>query len=386
MSGNEDMQAAWQVGVFDAHCHPTDIVDSIDRIGEMKARVLTVMSTRSQDQELVFQAAEKYPCHSKETLGQSDMRGVIPAFGWHPWFSHQLYDDRQPNESVDAMEHYRAVLTPASKDEDFLRTLQPPIALSKFLRDTEERLQQFPLALVGEIGLDRGFRLPEGPSSITGDVSRKTGGDEGAYTPGSREGRPLTSYKVNLEHQKRILRAQLELAAKHKRPVSVHSVQAHGVVFEVLRSLWKGHERPSKRAQKKKLQDAEGAFDPETKDIDDTRKDAPAPYPPRICMHSYSGPKDALQWFTDPKVPADVYFSFSECINFSNSSSDKVVEVIKSVPENRILIESDLHCAGERMDGLLQDIVKRVCNLRGWQIEEGAKILRSNWERFIFGD
>lgn len=382
-NGNDD-DRIWQIGVFDSHCHPTDIMASVKDFADMKARVLTVMATRSQDQEKVEKTARMYPIHSSHDPLDPQSRYVVPAFGWHPWFSHQLFDDRDKQCQPDPVEHYESVLVPAPEDEDFLRTLPAPYSLQEFLQQTEARLNEFPFSLVGEVGLDRSFRLPEGPSAVTGDMSSKTGGSEGEYTPGSREGRPLTPYRVNMDHQKIVLKAQFELAAKLRRPVSVHSVQAHGLVFELMQSMWKGHEKPSKRERKKKA-DITNAHASEDKDNDGPEIKQILPFPPRICMHSYSGPPDALKQYLNHTVPAEIYFSFSTAINFSSASSAKVISVIKAVPDDRILIESDLHCAGETMDKLLKEIVHKVCVIKEWSLEEGAQKLKRNWIKFVFG-
>ncbi len=379
----EEDRSAWSIGVFDAHCHPTDIMASITDLEAMDASALTVMASRSQDQDLVAQSAETYPTTGTQDFEETSPKRIVPAFGWHPWFTHQIYDDRESAKLPDAKEHYQAVLSPVPDDEQFLKSLPTPIPLSKYLNETQQRLHQFPLALVGEIGLDRAFRLPYGGFRPMGDLT-KTGGSKEEYTPGSREGRPLSPHRVSLEHQKVILKALFELAGKMRRPVSVHSVQTHGAVFDLLQTMWKGHEKQSKRARKKR-QSAPSAHFNEGNSGSQSISDGPLPFPPRICMHSYSGPPDALKQFLAPAVPADIYFSFSSLINFSSIAETKAISCIRAIPEDRILIESDFHCAGQKMDELLKEVIRKICEIKGWELKDGLKQLKENYLRFVFG-
>ena len=370
---------------------------SIDSISDMQARILTIMGTRAQDQALIAQVANQLGVVTEETSvggGHHPKGRVIPSFGWHPWFSHQLYDDLDQTAetqcSTDEMNdrklmHYQSVLTPKPEDETFLDSLPEPRSLSAFISQTTCYLQRFPLALVGEVGLDRSFRLP---NAWTPDESESR---DSSLTPGGRERRRLSHHRVTVGHQKRILLAQLRLAGRMQRAVSIHGVQAHGVVFDTLKETWRGREREvqSKRTRKRR-ESAAGAHDRDDDDdgastMTESNAGTPQPYPPRICLHSYSGPPGPLKQYTDPAIPADIYFSFSSVINFSTSASSKATEVIRVVPEDRVLVESDLHVAGEEMDGRLEDITRTICQIKGWNLENGVKQLGSNWKRFVFG-
>ncbi|GJC78367.1 Cut9-interacting protein scn1 [Colletotrichum liriopes] len=354
-------------------------MSTIDSVPEMRASALTVMATRSQDQALVAEIAASHGVRSKYEMSQGHL---IPSFGWHPWFSYQLFDDTgQPDAKK---RHYQAVLAPAPEDPDFLDALPTPRSLSAFLADSRRRLQDHPLALVGEVGLDKAFRLPEGRTNADESSRDRT------LTPGGREGRRLAPQHVKMPHQVAVLKAQLALAGELGRPVSVHGVQAHGVLHDTLSSLWKGHEKEVVSRKKKRLV-AEGAedFDSEDELQEDGfgRKDVPSkPYPPRICLHSYSGPAEMLKQYTNPAIPARMFFSFSSAINLgTKAGADKIVEVLQACPDNSILVESDLHIAGEEMDARLEEMYRKVCEIKGWKLQEGVERIGKNYREFIFG-
>ncbi|KAI5300950.1 hypothetical protein KEM55_003716 [Ascosphaera atra] len=430
------------ISVYDAHCHPTECMDSVVEIPKLRAKGIAVMATRVEDQELVFNLAEE---HGKRLaageLSEEDKQGkaegtgkVLPAFGFHPWYSHTVIDDRDNpvNPEEDEYElkkrHYESVLQPKpdfennEDDKMLLDALRAPYPLSKALAATKERVSKFHGALVGEVGVDKAFRLPEPwdlvkkraeegkkPANCDEDVEEDNGNDEDIdknVTPGAREGRPLSRYRVRLEHQKVVMEAQLRLAGETCRamsvhehesggvPASVHSVGTHGAVLEVLRRLWKGYERPliSKRRMK---QTAAKAGVPGPKDEPKEEESQfqgidqpPRPFPPRICMHSYSGPHEQLGQYLDPKVPTDVYFSFSNVINFEGKDDvqlERIARVIRSVPDDRILAETDLHEAGKEMDEALDSVVNDICEIKKWDLEDGACTLNRNWRRFIYG-
>lgn len=415
----------WDLGVYDAHCHPTDTMSSIPSISDsMRARVLTVMATRSQDQDLVDKLARTHgvkdrdtvaPASGTQPVGNASLQRVIPSFGWHPWFSHQLYDDvllekpevtfdpRSHDHKAQKRRHYNAVLSPSPQskdDESFIDELPVPQPLSGLMAQTRAYLEAHPYALVGEIGLDKAFRLPNHGPAMDDEM-----------TPGRRNGQRLSPYRVNMDHQRRVFIAQLNLAGELGRPVSVHGVQAPGILFDTLKSTFKGHEkRIVTNRERKKIapnvdeedfssSDEEEELDGHHEKLDETgtaqkaKKYKPKPYPPRICLHSFSSAVQTLQQYIhDRSIPAQIYFSFSLLVNYSSGGHEHerkkhvADEVIRACPDTRILLESDLHTAGPEMDDMLEQIYRKACLAKGWDLHDGVKMIGKNYEEFIFGN
>ncbi|AEO55451.1 hypothetical protein MYCTH_2086729 [Thermothelomyces thermophilus ATCC 42464] len=401
-----DEDFPWHIGVCDAHCHPTDAMSSIARVQGMRARALTIMATRSQDQDLVASVAAKSGIRDRSAFAsvpdtQNAPEKIVPAFGWHPWFSYQLYDDTEGSGSGSSTttddpastspaaykaKHYSAVLTP-QPDDTFIDSLPDPVPLSTFLASTRQRiLDAGGPALIGEVGLDKAFRLPW-PWNHPANAA-----EEGQLTPGGREGRTLSPHHVRMAHQVAVLKAQLRLAGELGVAVSVHGVQAHGVLFDALASLWKGHEKEvvSRRKQKLVAEGAEDFSSSEEEEEEEKKKKKggykPVPFPPRVCLHSFSGSPQMVHQYLNPAIPVRVFFSFSTVINLSTAGGEsKFPDVVRACPDDRVLVESDLHCAGEEMDRVLEDICRRVCEIKGWTLEEGLARIRKNYEQFVFG-
>ncbi|PSN70632.1 Metallo-dependent hydrolase [Corynespora cassiicola Philippines] len=392
-------------------------MSQISSMPDMKTRVLTVMATRDQDQDLVSSVAETYGVKSPNPSAWSKDECIVPCFGWHPWFGHQMYispaleekgisvimqdaaaDEKEENlQGEDKIKHYQNVLLPTSSEpsEEYRQiymSFPDPMPFSKFLRECRSHLEKHPYALVGEIGLDKAFRIPLAWAS---DSESKR---DDSLTPGGREGRRLSPFRTNPKHLTAIFKLQLQLAGAMRRAVSVHGVQCAGLVYQAIADTWRGHENRtlSKRQKKKRGQDhpsvdAEGQEEEEEEEEEKKKagSDKPLPYPPRICLHSYSGRADSFNEYLNPKNPAEIYASFSTAINLGDDIDgpipDNFEKVIKFVPDNMLLVESDLHTAGGEMDRRMEDIVRKICRIKGWGLEEGVQTLGRNWRRFVFG-
>ncbi|RGP74727.1 hypothetical protein FSPOR_1306 [Fusarium sporotrichioides] len=336
------------------------------------------MATRTQDQPLIEAIVKQHGVKGPNCFSQ-EQTTVVAGYGRHPWFSHELYDDSVenptyiPSDDVEAAKerHYKAVLSPAPEDPAWWHDQPVPIALSDFIAETRARLIQDPFAMVGEIGLDKPFRLP-----MQWPEPRPP--RDAARTDGGRERRPLSQHRIQIPHQKAVFMAHLKLAGELGRAVSVHGVQVHGLLYDTLSECWKGHELKGRNAR-----DKERKGNPQ---MVDTGEEASKPYPPRICLHSFSGKGDAVKQYLKPSIPAKIFFSFSKANNLgTDGATDKTRDAVKAVPDNRILVESDLHTAGQRMDNELEEMYRAICEYKGWTLEYGVAQMAKNYTEFVSG-
>ena len=149
------------VHLIDAHCHPTEQVRSraghtvdidawIEEAGSVHLHKICVMSTDMWDQSLVARLADAYP------------NKIVPCFGIHPWAAHTISIQDPP---PDRRTHYTNLFGPTQEEQAWLEALPTPVSLTQVLSLLEANLAKYPHALVGEIGMDRSFRIPVPQSS-----------------------------------------------------------------------------------------------------------------------------------------------------------------------------------------------------------------------------
>ena len=146
------------------------------------------------------------------------------------------------------------------------------------------------------------------------------------------------------ELQQRIFRRQLEIAAKHNKPVVIHSRDASGDTMEILRE-----------------------------------------YRPRGVMHCFSGSAETAK----EVIKLGMYIGFTGVLTFKNSK--KAWEACAAVPIDRLLLETDcpymapVPHRGERSESsMIKFTAEKMAEIKGVSTEEMIEIARENGERLFF--
>ena len=257
------MRSVLLARLVDVHCHifddsansPRD--DQFDFSGQLS----TVVSRMSA--QPLRTLADRFPaqCVMSSTLPSQSIvetrseisDSIIPFYGVHPWFTHHLSISSSSPPSPDSKSaHYQKVFECNQISlQPYFDRLPDPIPLDSFLDDVERRLLANSRAQVGEVGLDRIFKLPFSianyspapsvdPTASQSHSCNCHTSEPSAATPqlatNDRRDRPKI-LKTALHHQQTILAAQIKLAIKHKRSVSCHSVQSSEAIIDAFRKL-----------------------------------------------------------------------------------------------------------------------------------------------------
>ena len=301
----------------------------------------------------------------KDTLDYaSKSKLILPALGVHPWYLGDIViQNNNPEES-----------------EKYLRW--------DWLDELEQHLSQHPNLIVGEIGLCKMARFVR-------EFPKEQGGKGTA---------------LNL--QKLVFRRQLELAAKWSRPVTVHCVNMHGALMEILEDIL----QQTKDCYKNRGNESEEDVSLKTF----VRK----AFPPSIAMHSFTGTShhvNEILLFEEevmnpdldsgnkrtlkqkrPKVNVDFdseetnrfksgqnclfYFGFSHAVNHVMCTSEKAkrkgIEAVQSIPDNRVLAESDVHATVDVSLGTA-GAVAYIASARGADLNDVARQTTQNGLNFF---
>ena len=213
------------------------------------------------------------------------------------------YDIKSSKEEISLAERYSYIWATAG--------IHPENA-AEIPEDWEAELERLlsheKVAALGEIGLD--YHYPEPPRDV----------------------------------QQRIFRRQLELAAKHNKPVVIHSRDASGDTLEILKE-----------------------------------------YKPRGVVHCFSGSAETAR----EVVKLGMYIGFTGVLTFKNAK--KAVEACAAVPTDRLLLETDcpymapVPFRGKRCDSsMIRFTAEKMAEIKGVSTEEMIETARENGEKLFF--
>lgn len=369
----------------DAHCHPTDdprpwgkVEVLIEKLRHVKIGRICAMSTSTKDQVYVAKLSQALP------------NKVIPAFGYHPWFVHTI----SINSNMTAEEHYKSVFGKKAESEELQELLHDglpePIPLQSILQELRKNLEAHPDSLLGEIGIDRVFRLPRDPKGWTREPDEEEEKESNESPSLGRRKRPLTSLTPSIDHQLEVAKSQIALAIELKRSISFHSVRAGGALTDLLEDLRKSfpdeNDGLSKRERKRKEKEQrhignENIYLEEEEDSRLRFSDI------NLDLHSCTLSPQMISQI-QKKYP-NIYVSFSLAIN---ARQKDLPDQLRACDPNRLLIESDWHSAeglGSRcwaMIRLVTDTITDGLVPKDVQGEEryayAARLLHENWRRF----
>lgn len=295
-----------------------------DHVDGLWQAPLNLMSTNPVDYTLVNRLQYEFP------------KFIIANYGVHPWFAHLFtlteFDKCLSNDEIKRL-HYGDVLSPRGLDKELFDALPLPIFLPTYVEDIRSCMRCDAGAGVGEIGIDKSFRIPM--CGYLGARQAELFGSPrcGGWLPEDNECKVaqvklpgndgLSQFRTTMAHQVAVMVEFLRLAKMENRSVSIHCVGSHGKLCDILRQEM-------------------GDYDSE-----------------RIALHSYSGSVEQIRTFKHyfPRIR----FSLSRVINL-----DRNRDTIRRALQQRylelcdVLLESDLgldELYAEKLDSRYEKLV-----------------------------
>lgn len=295
--------------LVDAHCHYYNRPkqnDKTDRTDDVEPVISLYNSTKLDD---IWNT-----CKAVEGAGSDDRQRlyVKKGLGIHPWYSH-LYT-LVPN--ISKTEHYQNVLQwkgrsigtvgegqAGSIEEDELRKMINGLPEPILLNDSLDMLLN-KIDFIGEIGLDKTFRIPWNTNSNENkEVSLR-----------------LSNFTTRLEHQLRILEWWLKYANKHSLSIQLHSVKFYDQLLEVTKNQL--------------------LLNPKCK----------------ILLHGFQGSLDTLKRWERTFKSDRIYVSFNEQLNLRNNDHRLFLSYLEVLDTDHIFVETD-SC---KFDETTYDTIQRV--------------------------
>lgn len=319
--------------LIDAHCH----VSGNTRVQDDDGIQRCLMSTNQTDLKAIRSA--------KETLGNR----VFAGFGVHPWYSH-LFVELNKLNNVNKLEHYSSVLR-GPDSEAIAAQLPEPVQLQQYIDECLGIGQDTPqwASCIGEIGLDKVFRIPEPEPGPGSESSPKA-------SPKANPKTTLSRTRTTMDHQIAIFTSMLDLACAKRLPVSIHSVKCHGKVLEICT---------------KKLLDSSV----------------------NVCIHSFTGTLDTLNLWLATFPHERLFFSVSWIINVNRAQAPaqgqaESTNLLKHIPLQCILTETDCCVDVEPLDSqrrMLTRVLEAIAEAHSMSIEDAAATVQRNFARYIGG-
>lgn len=184
----------------------------------------------------------------------------------------------------------------------------------------------------------------------------------------------------NKDDQKKLFIKQLEIASKLNLPVILHCRESYEDVFDLISNF------EFRILNQISISSAQIKMEEGDDNMLEIAENAELQVP-RFVLHCYSGNLEQTEKFL--QLPS-VYFSFTGNITFPKKSEAEIFQVVRKIPENRIMAETDCPFLaphpyrGKRNEpSYVRLVLEKMAEIRKISFEEMEKITDKNAKQFF---